>query len=420
MALAKTYDVRLTMKKRAVRARNDSRGRPIICRLRRVVRDCLSVSPKRVWPGSLGCVYLVLVLLAELARGQPASEPSFLANDGAECSTRELHLDGASAQYGADETHFREEWRPELETARACLERDEHARSCIEIQGQYDELTFDVSVARALGSERAAQLHRARARGEAVLSELHALGVGAERLRERPPPTGPTYRGVSITLVARCLPEPVSAELPSWASSPEAIASELEQRGLLQESVPPPQPSPPQPSPPHPTPPPETPTDALWLAAALDLGVMLGEPTPFVLGGPQVGAGWTGEHAYARGFVGLSLGYLPEQRMAVEYGLSGGYRALSWLDFGLLLGHRVASRALFEPWISQSWRVGLESSQRVWESGEWSFWLTEVVTPLGGRLDRAVIVQDRVFDINDQRYYAPRVDVLVSVRRRVF
>ncbi len=335
-----------------------------------------------------------------------------------ECTTRELHLDGASAQYGADETHFREEWRPALTAAKDCLGREEHARSCLEVQGQYDELTFDASVTRALGSERAAQLHRARARGEAVLSELHTLGVGAERLRQRPPPTGPTYRGVSITLVPQCLPEPVPADLPAWASSPEAIASELEQRGLLRAPDPPPSPPPPLFQPPPSVP--VRQTSGLWLDVGLDAGVMLGKPSPFVLGGPHAGLGWASRYAYVRGLVALSLGYLVEQRLGVEYGVTGGYRGLPWLEVGVLLGHRIASRALFEPWLSQSWRVGVESSQRVWVLEHWSVWLTEAVAPIGGRLDRAMVVQGRVFDINDQRNYAPRLDLSVSVRGQIF
>src|SRR5262245_30635270 len=171
-----------------------------------------------------------LVFVAWTARAQ---EPP------PECSTLELKLDGASAEYDAADTHFREEWRPQLATAQRCVQLPEHARSCLEVQGQYDERTFDQATTRALGSERAAQLQRARARAEAVLSELHALGIKAEQLRDRPPPTTPTYRGASITLVRDCIAAPTAAQLPSWASTPEALAAELKQRGLVRDPEPP-------------------------------------------------------------------------------------------------------------------------------------------------------------------------------------
>jgi hypothetical protein len=333
----------------------------------------------------------------------------------AECTTQELRLQGASAEYDAPDTHFRDEWRPALEAARACLARPEHARSCLEVQGQYDERGFDKAVTRALGSERAAQLYRARARGEAVLSELHASGVGSERLRHRPPPTAPTYRGASIMLVADCLPEPAHATpLPAWASSPESVATELKDRGLLPEPPPPSQPPPPPPLPPPPPPSP------VWVEAGLGLGVMIGDPDDFVLGGVTAGLGFASTHVYVRGTLGLSLGGLSEQRTAFEYMVAGGYRARPWLDFGLLAGHRIAANALLEPWLSQSWRIGVESSQRVYDGGAWGVWLNEAVSPIGERVDRAVVVDGRVFEVDDRRAYALRFDLSVAVRGHIF
>lgn len=348
---------------------------------------------------------------------------SQLGDAAAECTTQELRLDGASAEYNAADIHFSEQWRPLLLHARDCLGRPEHARSCLEVQGQYDERTFERAVTRALGSERAAQLHRARARAEAVLSELHALGVSAERLRHRPPPAAPTYRGASVTLVAGCMPEPAQAELPAWASSPEALASELKQRGLLSNPEPAPQPSPLSPPSPAPQPsaaPQSPPPRAFWIEAGAEIGGMLGDPEPFVLGGPRVGFGGVGSWLYLHGSVALSLGGLPEQRTGFEYMVAGGVRALPWLEVGALFGHRIASHVPLEPWLSQSWRVGVESAQRLVSSERWSLWLTEAVAPLGARIDRAVVVNGQVFDIDDQRNYALRMDIGLSVRAQIF
>lgn len=105
---------------------------------------------------------------------------------------------------------------------------------------------------------------------------------------------------------------------------------------------------------------------------------MLGDPEPFVLGGPRAGVGASGRRLYLHGVVAFSLGGLPEQRSGFDYMIAGGVRALSWLEVGVLAGHRIASHAPLEPWLSQSWRVGLESAQRLVDSERWSLWRASI------------------------------------------
>src|SRR5690606_12426879 len=162
--------------------------------------------------------------------------------------------------------------------------------ACVEVQGQYDDHTFDTAVARALGGQRSAQIHRARGRADAVVGELAEMGVPYDRIHHRPPAAKPTYRGVRVQILPQCVG--ISSEMPEWASSPEVLAESLRQVGFGEEQreVAPPAPEP------------EVPFGPFSFEGGLGLDLLLGGPRDAIGGGLRVGAGWGEDRGYLRVF----------------------------------------------------------------------------------------------------------------------
>ncbi len=318
---------------------------------------------------------------------------------GSSMSCDEMRLEGASTRSDEDAA-FREDWRPALHRAAECLAAIEHDRACIEVQGQFDDRTFGGDMRRVVGGSEAAQIQRARGRSGAVVSELvDSLGVDYTRIRERPPGTEPTYRGVRLRVVDDCLPgPPPAAELPEWASSPEALEATMRQRGLVQDA-PDPEPEP-EPEEAGPT------FGPFSIDTALTLGLIQVEPNDGYTVDLRLSAGWGEDFVYARAFVGLGTSDALEQRTAFEWGLAGGIRPLRWLRVGGRFTHRLGTLRPFETWLEQSWLIGIESEQRIVQTERVSIWIGEHLTPFGWRLQRASVDNGGVIDTPNRSDYA--------------
>jgi hypothetical protein len=71
------------------------------------------------------------------------------------CTKGEWRLEGAPTESGADAS-FSAEWTRDLEQVAACMRRPELAKTCVTVQGRYDDMPFDGVVSQALGGETAA------------------------------------------------------------------------------------------------------------------------------------------------------------------------------------------------------------------------------------------------------------------------
>lgn len=329
------------------------------------------------------------------------------AQDTVACGVLDLALEGASARSETEEADFSPAWQPRLEEGAACLAAPEHARACLEVQGQYDDQVFEPAIARALGGHRAAQLHRARGRAEAVIAALADLGVAYDRIRHRPPPAAATYRGVQIRVLDDCLAAPPVAQMPAWAATPEALATSLNQAGLVA--------APPAPVVVEPPPPPP-PIGPLSVDGALRLDFATTRPEDSFAFGVRTAIGWGENRLYLRAILGMGTSDRLVQRAHVEYGLGGGFRPLRWLRVGGLFLHRVGSFRAFDPWLEQELFLAVESEQRLVQLARVSVWVGETLAPLGFRVQRATVVSGQYVNSHDTLDYAFAAMLTVTVR----
>lgn len=338
---------------------------------------------------------LALVVTAGVSRVSAAADPST-------CDVFELR--GASQVAGDPEVSFVEAWRPQLAEVVACLTREEAARSCAELQGQFDEKTFAPAVERALGGQRSAQLLRAQGRSDAVATELDALGLPYSRIRRRPPSPTATYRGVRVRIVAECIDAPAQAALPEWLQSPEAVKVAL---GV----VPPP---PAQVVTPEPVKP--EPLGAFSIDGGIGFSGLFSRPDDALGVAVQLGLGWQNEKLYVRAHGAFGSADQDEQRRFFEWGAAAGALIRPWLRVGGLFVSRIASYELQQSWYEQAWFLGGQSEQRLAQLGPVSVWASESVSPLGMRTRRGTVVNDAPVDVPDRLDYALRIDAQLLVR----
>ena len=79
----------------------------------------------------------VALVLPSLAHG--AEEAS---DAPAACTKGEWRLEGAPTESGADAS-FSAAWTRDLEQVAACMRRPELAKTCVTVQGRYDDMPFD-------------------------------------------------------------------------------------------------------------------------------------------------------------------------------------------------------------------------------------------------------------------------------------
>ncbi len=338
---------------------------------------------------------------------EPPADPQPATAPADPCSAYDLTLDGAGRRSEDETAAFVESWRPSLEAAAACVRAPGAERSCIEVQGQYDEHTFDTAVARAMGGQRAAQIHRARGRSEAVVTELAEMGVPYDRIHHRPPPATATYRGVRVQVLVECVAPAPEAAMPGWAASPEVLAESLRATGLMEPAAP---------APAAPEEPPSPAVGPFSIDGTVLFDFMMSRPSDAFGFGARTGFGFGENLFYARLFFGIGTADQLEQRAQVFWGASGGLRPLRWLRVGLLFTHRFGTYQAFDPWFEQSWHLGLEAEQRIVDLGRVSVWVGESLSPVGARTQRATVDGGQVLNSADRRDYALDAQLLVTVR----
>jgi|GEM_PF-3236157 len=318
----------------------------------------------------------------------------------------ELRLDGAADAAGDPEVTFVDAWRPALDELRACL--DASADTCLEVQGQFDDRSFPSAIERSLGSAEAAQIQRAGARAQAVITELVERGVPYGRLRERPPARLASYRGVLVRVVPGCIPSTAASSepsmvvnaLPAWLQTPEATAAALRGAELA--------------SPPEEVVPPQRGPWSIEGAAAFAFQLS-GETDAFSFS-PRLGVGFSEGGAYVRAFLGVGTADELEQRAYLEWGASVGGELAPWCTVGATFTHRIGTFRVGQPWYEQSFFLGLTSEQRVLDLGVVSFWLHETISPLGLRLRQGAVEYGAPVNIPDRMDYAARFEAMFVVR----
>lgn len=320
------------------------------------------------------------------------------------CSER--RLDGAADAAGHPEVTFVEAWRPALAELRACIEASPNA--CLEVQGQYDDRAFPPAIERSLGSAEAAQIQRAGARAQAVITELVELGVPYGRIHEHPPARLATYRGALVRVMPNCMvdtrastaPAVIVNELPAWLQTPEAVAAALRVQTTADDLVTP-----------------VAPRQGPWsIEGGASFAYQLSGETDAFSFAPRLGVGFSEGGAHVRVFVGAGTSDELEQRAFLEWGASVGGALAPWCTLGATFTHRIGTFRVGEPWYEQSFFLGATSEQRVLDLGVVSFWVHETLSPLGLRLRQGAVEFGDPVNIRDRMDYAARFEAMLVVR----
>lgn len=344
---------------------------------------------------SSACPAQVTDTAAEL-ESSAVVDPQTEAREAPDCAQGVWDLQGANATPGPEAT-YRPEWTSALQSAVTCLERPELRTACLTIQGQFDAATFPDAVVSGYGSELATQQTRARGRAGVVHSRLHELGAPAHRLRELPPPSQASYRGVRVAVLLDCVPD----KAPICAPAPVADPTQAEEPPTPESQSPPREPGP------------------YFLQAVLGGAVRAGAPDTFGIGGLALGAGYQNEHWYMAGGGGLRIGSHRVQRVGYEGTLSGGVVLLPWWSVGGYVGYRRASTDFFGSWLDQAVFLGLESHQCAGLGKRLSLCVREGFVPLGHRVTRGVVVSDVVFQVPDESSHFFRLELGAVLRIRL-
>lgn len=328
---------------------------------------------------------------------QPASEPSNVApeRDDFECSQGSWDFEGAEAAAGPSAT-YNDDWTPRLAEVAQCLLRPEFRSACLTIQGQFDTTHFPDSVVSGFGSELATQQTRARGRAGLVESKLHELEVASERLRQLPPPTRPSFRGVKVALLLDCIAVPAEP-----VAAPNEPPHQKEEVSTDSQEVMPPEPDLPGP---------------FWLQVGLSGRLRFDEPDDIVSGLLSVGAGWKSEHWYGYGTWGLHLGSTNVQRVGQAFSLGGGYSFLHWLSAGLYAGYERSSADLFDAWLDQALLLGIDSHQCLSFGERFEACAREGLVPLGYRIDRGMTVGESTFQVPEETAHFWRIELGAVLR----
>jgi hypothetical protein len=259
------------------------------------------------------------------------------------------------------------------------------------------------SVGRALGGQAAAQSLRARGRAVRVQSWLNGHGIAPDRIRDQPPPSEPSWRGVSLSIQPGCLPAPpippdpqkvrliVHQTLADNPPAPQVIRVEL----------------------PEPV---ETP-GPWWLGAGTGVSGLLADGAEDTVSAlARLSVGWTGQHTYAHVDGGLTLGSERGQARGWESTLGGGWHPLPWLLVGGRAGHRISGLDFTAPWADQAWFVGVESGQCLGLTAGLDLCIEEFVGA-GPWAQRAVDVHDTLYFVPEQTRTALHLGLTIAMRQ---
>lgn len=359
-------------------------------------------------PALVGALLLLCALCVAVdARAQqPAAAPS---SAGAFCDARQWSLDGASARADeAGEAALPATWLPQLDQIASCLQEPAAARACLEVEGRHDDRLFPPEVVRAFGGQEAAQAARARGRATLALQELRGRGVPADRLREVPPPAGPSFRGVSIRLVPDCLP--AAAQL-----SDEDRRLLDEARALIEEKKA--TPPPPPPAPPQQQPEPQQSRLQGFADVSLHGSLATADSATVASPGLRLAAGAKAGWLAARIGVGAATSNREAQQNALEAFVAAEFHVLPWLSVGPVAGLRFGAPATDAPWLERSFHAGFEAAQHLLTFGENNhLLLQQAVLPFASQERRGEIGNGRLERIPPTSESMVRFELGLSLR----
>ncbi len=342
------------------------------------------------------CLGLTTVALASPSPGPESCEPEAWRLEGAE-------------QSSGGEASFKQDWVPALEQIAGCLGEEQMKRSCVAVQGRFDATPFDGPVGQAVGGQLAAQNLRARGRALRVLSWFYEAGIAPMRIRERPPPSKPSFRGVFVSLMHECLP----AEQPPQIIVQERRAPPGELGEVFGAGRPPPPPQVIRVEIPRR----EDDAGPWFLAVGAGVGGLFADGVEDVARLlTRVGAGWAGELSYAHLDGGLTLGSEEGQARGWETSFGTGWYGRPWLQLGVRLGHRISGADFTAPWADQAWFAGLEAVHCLDLTSSLEFCAEEFLG--GGQWDqRAVEVDRTLYFVPQEERLALLLGLTLSVRQ---
>lgn len=332
------------------------------------------------------------------------------------CAAGKWRFDGLNAAVKDEEAVFREAWLPLLQQVAQCAVRKEHDQSCFEVQGQWDETKFSKQAIDIFGSTEAVQASRADARSRRIAKALQDLGVPAEQIKQTHPPTEPTFRGVELTLVPKCLTTQAKIQEMVQQAVETSVSSEVEEKtaavvsrvSAMEEKLDAPAPA-------------STPKRRhhLYAGAALGVTSTLFQPNSGVGGALYLSVGYATQPVHVRLALDLGVGSQATQRTHIGVLGSAHWIFADWMQVGLGAGWRVTSYSPSVPWYEQHFSVGIDAQHcfyRFADSGE--LCVSEFLAPVGARMRRAEYDSTQTLvRINDSTEWLLRFDVAITVRK---
>ncbi len=360
----------------------------------------------------------LLAFFPSIALAQaPTSVPSSTAEG---CSAARFRLEGADFATDAELAVFKESWVPVLEFVAACLSRPEHLGSCVQVQGQWDEVQFNKRVTDILGSQESAQSVRAQSRSRRVASSLHELGVKPEQVREMPPPTKATWRGAEVMIVPNCVIRKEKIEALVQSSVAKEVVIQVDKRvdervdrnadevvdrfeRVISSTVD------------------KTPKRQhhLYGGAALGFSTGFSAPSQNISGVLQLSLAYATDPIHISLALDTGVGSLPEQRAHVGAHLAAHYIFRPWMQVGLGGGAKFGALGPIYPWYEALWSVGFDTLHTVYRFGDRTdLSITTFLGPLGGRIRRAEYdAQQALLRIPESTSFLFRFDLGLMIRR---
>lgn len=312
------------------------------------------------------------------------------------CSDETWILGDASLNEGTI-VSFNPAWDELLKNIARCEEYMLSKKSCLRVQGHYDNHPFSPDIVRVFGTQELAQVSRAQGRAQSVIKRLQALGLDDTLIISRNPPLKSTFRGVLIDMGVGCFRETsaVNSSRPSKEEIQKArkeeqerqeanikifiqeqeLAKEKERQRLLAQKRSKPKSA-----------------HSFWTQIFLN-GLYLNQHKDLFGMQTQGQFGWTYKTFYmkASGLVATMSHSLYQLSYGAQFG-SGWHH--SWVDLGFTLGHQRFTKTIEDPIGIKLDYLGLESQKCLWPNQKYSLCFRGLIAPLT-HLSRQVSLEDQ-------------------------
>jgi len=370
------------------------------------------------------CTMFFLINVCNASETGVSEKEFFVDSSENLCVKNSWKMKGADLDHSG-EASYRKKWTPTLEHISACFKKTRTNRTCIRVQGQYDDVKFPANVVATFGSQEAAQRARAKARSAMVVSKLQEFKVHPESILEIAPLPTVTYRGVSVEFVNDCLSlttnesvnvsnEIDTSKLASVVAAKvdtDAIADAVVQKLVKKHTIK------------------NTKSDTVsFNKFFLGTGVY----STFVMVDsddrsekdflymPKIGAGWHSKFLYGKLSSGFGMGHSGHYRYAADVDIHFGYYRNPLLQFGVTSGMRYAWSKEMKSYLQRSWYIGIEGTHCFNIQSNLKVCAYEMIAPLGNATSRLEYDNGNLYKINERDDSLIRFDIGATVRYNIY